>query len=803
MIQPLTKTKEKTECFHCGDNCDDVIEFDEKPFCCNGCKTVYELLNHHDLETYYQLNQSPGTKQNRQKSDFSYLDNSEIASSLLDFESEKTGKITLYLPAIHCSSCIWLLENLPSLFNGVISSQVNFISKKATISFRKDELTLRKLVEIVSSIGYEPRISLEEDRATKKERNPLVIKLAIAGFCFGNSMLISIPTYLDTGFEMTGDIQSLFGLVNIILMLPIIFYSASDYYKSAYLGLRKKQVGIDVPVALGISILFLQTIFEVVTGSGSGYADSLTGLVFFLLIGKWYQNKSYQALSFERTFKSFFPIAVNKVDGENETFVPIENIKVNDCIRIRNGEVIPADGILVDGKAQIDYSFVSGEALPEKVAVGEKIFTGGRQVGASIAIEVIKEVSSGYLTDLWNHADFKRSEESGLQNIINRISGYFTLAILSIALLSAISWAMIDPSQMWKVVTSVMIIACPCALALALPFAYGHALRYLGRNKLYLKNADVVEKIARSRQIVFDKTGTLTKSELLQMEYHGEHMSEEQLKMLKVVCSNSMHPYSKLLSKHLETKIGKQITSADGDRLDKFEEIEGSGLVAYKNGNAIKIGSAKFLGVNTQSLKVKESQVHIAIGGTYKGYYAIKNAYRNGIFGMLDQLKKTFSLYLISGDADSERNQLYPYFKDLKFRQSPEDKFRYAHQLKQHGPTIMIGDGLNDAGALKTADVGIAVTDDVHQFSPACDAIINGTELTRLNQLVGFCQYAFKVVKIALFVSIMYNLVGLYFAVTAQLTPILSAILMPVSSVSVVGLVSLLIKLKADRLLRE
>ena len=578
-MQAPAVVKEKTECFHCGDICDEQIVFDSKSFCCHGCKTVYELLNTHELDTYYQLNQSPGSKQNQPKSDFSYLDNETIVSRLLDFESEKVGKVTLFLPAIHCSSCIWLLENLPSLFPGVISSQVNFIKKKATINFRKDELSLKGLVEIISSIGYEPRISLDDDEGNTKKKNPLVVKLAVAGFCFGNSMLISIPAYLDTGFEMTPEIKSLFGLVNIILMLPVLFYSASDYFKTAYLGLRKKQVGIDVPVALGISILFIQTFYEILSGTGSGYADSLTGLVFFLLIGKWYQNKSYQALSFERTFKSFFPIAVNKLVGQKDEFVPIEEIKVKDRIRIRNGEIIPADGILIDGKARIDYSFVSGESHPERVDVNQKIFAGGRQVGTSIVIEVIKEVSSGYLTELWNHADFKRTEESGLQNIINRISGYFTLAVLLIALTSAVFWVVADHTQIWKVVTSVMIIACPCALALALPFAYGHALRYLGRNKLYLKNADVVEKIARSQQMVFDKTGTLTKGELLQMEYFGTPLSKLEEEYLKVVCSNSMHPYSRLLSKHLsQSENPDEVASVL--ELASFEEFEGKGILA-------------------------------------------------------------------------------------------------------------------------------------------------------------------------------------------------------------------------------
>ncbi|MGB3468615.1 MAG: heavy metal translocating P-type ATPase metal-binding domain-containing protein [Cyclobacteriaceae bacterium] len=796
-----TDTASESICYHCGDKCIDLITEGDKNFCCHGCKTVYELLEAHDLSTYYELNSAPGSSQNLEKTDFSYLENEEIAARLLDFDSESIGRITLFLPSIHCSSCIWLLENLPALFDGLVSSQVNFVKKQASVTFRKEKLTLRQVAELVSKIGYTPIISLDDQREKVKKRNPLVVKLAVAGFCFGNSMLISIPGYLDTGSEITAELRSLFGLVNVVLMLPVLFFAAGDYFKTAFLSLRQKRISIDVPVALGISILFIQTLQEIITGSGSGYADSLTGLVFFLLIGKWYQDKTYQALSFERTFKSFFPIAVNRITIEGDEFVPIEQIRVKDRIRIRNGEVIPADGILLKGNAQIDYSFVTGESLPEKVAPNRKIFAGGRQKGAAIELEVAKEVSSGYLTELWNHTDFKKADESGLQNIINRISGVFTVVILLIAVVASASWALIDSSEMWKVGTSVMIIACPCALALALPFAYGHALRYLGRSKFYLKNAEIIEKIARAEQIVFDKTGTLTQNDSLELSYAGQQLTPIELSILKTACANSMHPYSKLLEKHLVTFTTDDIQPGFDREACEFKETEGKGIVASVNGRAIKIGSAGFLGVSVS--ESKESQVHVAIDGVYKGFFKIKSAYRSGIFSMLERLKKQFKLYLLSGDNSFEKDRLYPYFRQLSFRQSPEDKFLATRKLKREGSLIMIGDGLNDAGALKLADVGVAVTDDIHQFSPACDAIISGSELCRFDELIGFCYYAYQVVKLALVISIGYNLVGLYFAVTAQLTPILSAILMPVSSVSVVGIITLLIRWKASKLLRK
>ncbi|MEL7144860.1 MAG: heavy metal translocating P-type ATPase metal-binding domain-containing protein [Bacteroidota bacterium] len=795
---PETIVNQEISCYHCGENCDETILHQEKYFCCQGCKTVYELIASNDLETYYQLNDAPGVRQNRNNTDFDYLDNEAIAGRLLDFQSGTISRVSLSLPDIHCSSCIWLLENLPTFFPGIVNCQVNFVKKKAAITFRHEVLSFKELVTLISSIGYEPRISLEGDESETK-RDPLVIKLAVAGFCFGNSMLISIPGYLDTGLQLTPGFKMLFAVVNIILMLPILFYAGSDYFKTAFRQLQKRQISIDVPIALGISVLFAQSIFEIVTGDGPGYADSLAGLVFFLLIGKWYQNKTYQALSFERTYKSFFPVAVNKVSPgrsvEEDSFVLLEDLKIGDRIRIRNNEIVPADSVLMEGQALIDYSFVTGESLEEKVGDGSLIYAGGRQKGAAITVQVAKEVSSGYLTDLWNQADFKKAGNQGLKNIIQRISGIFTLAILAIAVITAGVWIMIDPSMVWQTVSSVMIVACPCALALALPFAYGHGLRYLGREQLYLKNADVVEKIARVKQIVFDKTGTLTKPELVQLEWHGTPMTLADQQDLYAVCSNSMHPYSKLLTSHLKSKNEKDLSTSL--QPSQFEEKEGKGILALVNEREVQIGSAAFL--QAEASDQTESTIHVRLGTQYQGFYLVRNAYRSGIFDVLKKLGVNYVMHLISGDNSSERDRLYPYFHSLHFKQSPENKFTFVHQQQKESAVLMIGDGLNDAGALKMSEVGMAVTEDAHQFSPACDAIVSGDKITKLHGFIQFSKRTYDIVKVALALSLLYNLTGLYFAVTGQLTPIISAILMPLSSVSVVGLITLLMRFNAKK----
>ncbi|MEQ8530846.1 MAG: heavy metal translocating P-type ATPase metal-binding domain-containing protein, partial [Imperialibacter sp.] len=367
---PKKPVAEKTYCYHCGDEClFEPILAHEKHFCCEGCKTVYELLQDNGLCDYYELEQTPGLslKQPKSSEAYEFLDEEVISKKLIDFTDGKTTKVTFYIPAIHCSSCLWLLENLPRLERSVISSRVNFVKKELTIAFQQDNVSLRKIVELLASIGYAPLITLEdetkEQRKASSPNRKLYAQLGVAGFCFGNIMLLSFPEYL--GFDGDEDyLKQFVGYLNFLLALPVVFYSAQDYFVSAFKSLRKKFVNIDVPISLGIAALFLRSTYEVFLGGAAGYFDSLAGLLFFLLIGKWFQSKSYDHLSFERNYTSYFPLAVLKwVNGATRN-IPVSDIKKGDILLIRNKELIPADGILISPSASVDYSFVTGESDP-------------------------------------------------------------------------------------------------------------------------------------------------------------------------------------------------------------------------------------------------------------------------------------------------------------------------------------------------------------------------------------------------------------------------------------------------------
>jgi len=777
----------------------ETVLFDNKSFCCEGCKTVYEILNENELCNYYDIDATPGISPPKHLNHkFAYLESIEVNEKLIDFKDQNLSLVTLHLPQIHCSSCIWLLENLYKLNPNINSSRVNFLKKEIKLSFNHHELPLRKLVELLTSIGYEPEINLND--LGEKSKTPidrsLYFKLGVAGFCFGNIMLISLPEYFGLDSIKESTFSNFFGYINFLLAVPVFIYSSSSYFKSAWNGIKRKIVNIDIPISLGILVLFLRSSYEIFSKTGAGYFDSLAGLIFFLLLGRVFQQKTYNLLSFERDYKSYFPIATTKINPQNnEESVPVSELKIGDIILIRNNELIPVDVELIEGNANIDNSFVTGESLPVKKEIGEKIYAGGKQVGQAIQLKVIKELSHSYLTQLWNDEAFSKHSEDQFENITNSISKYFTIIILVIAFASGIYWFSSSLKTAINAFTAVLIIACPCALALSAPFTFGNVLRILGRNKFYLKNASVIELLAKINHIVFDKTGTLTQTSLSKVSYHGKDLSTQNQKHLFAIFRQSSHPLSKII-------FSTFTPTTDLSSISKYDEILGKGMLVETENTHYKIGSSSFLELNTD-LESSATKVHINIDNQYYGYYQIENRYRSNLKATLSQLKSNFKLSLISGDNDSEKENLLTYFgkeDNFLFNQSPNDKLEYIKKLQQDNfSTLMIGDGLNDAGALKQSDVGISISEDVNTFSPACDAILDASVFEKLPVFISYCKKSINVIIASFIISFTYNIVGLIFAVQGLLSPVFAAILMPLSSITVVVFVTLITNIIAHQ----
>ncbi len=779
----------KENCFHCGQEIQkDRIIFDEKEFCCNGCKSVYEILNINNLGNFYELNKNSGIRPDENSTQFDYLDTPEIFEKIVDFSEGSSTVVTFKIPVIHCSSCIWLLESLQDINPSIRYSQVNFTRKTLQISFNQEELPLSELAKFLTNLGYKPVISLEtaEKREDTTDRS-LIIKLAIAGFAFGNAMTFAFPEYLNTGSAEDywfKEFTPFFRFMTFLLSVPVFFYSASDYYKSAWFGLKNKIVNIDVPIVLGIFVLFGRSIYEAVTGYGPGYFDTLCGLLFFMLLGKYFQKQTYSALSYDRDYKSFYPIAVTKVDfGGKQKNILLSEIKIGDRILVRNQEIIPVDAVLINGEGNIDNSFITGESATIPKKPGDKIFAGGKQIGSILELEVIKTVNQSYLTQLWNKEAF-RKEELGLDTLVNKISKYFTFIILGITLFAGIYWYQIDFEKMFQVVSAILIVACPCALALSTPFTMGHIMRILGRNKMYVKDALTIEKMAKIDTLVFDKTGTITYNKKANVSFKGKEISEFDLKNIKSLLKNSNHPLSKSLYDYLDVED-------EYLPIEHFTETPGKGYEALVRGKLYKIGSASFTQQTSVSL---ETAVYLKCEETFLGKFIFKNEYRENMREMAKKLSH-YKIHILSGDNSSEEETLkkiFPNIEGLRFNQSPEDKLEYIKKLQEDGKKVaMLGDGLNDAGALKQSNIGIAIADDTNSFTPSSDVIMNGSVLGKLHDYFSLTKDAMTIVKITFAISLLYNVIGLTIAVIGKMSPLVAAIIMPISSISVVAFTSL------------
>ncbi len=777
-------------CHHCGDEIiGKSVDFDNKHFCCNGCKTVYQLLSESDLSQFYTLEKQAGKRpKNINSSKFLFLDIEEIQKKFIDFEDENNIHTTLFLPEIHCTSCIYLLENIDKIIPEVKSCQVNFTKREANIIFNKS-LKFSELALTLAKIGYEPNFG-NKSEVNKKSTHQFLYKLGIAGFAFGSIMLWTFPEYMGIK-ETNPEIQRFSAFLSFLVSIPVVLFSARDYFISAFKAIRYKSINLDVPISIGITALYLKSCYEVFFHGSTGYMDSFAGFIFFLLIGKWFQGKTYQSLSFDRDYTSYFPVAVTKKDKNNqEQIIEIDQLNPGDVIIIKNQEIIPCDAILQSKEAQIDYSFVSGESLPVAKEKGALIYAGGKLIGKQSEFIVHRKSRRSHLIQLWDKSSSSKNETKQKEE---KISAIFLKGLLFTAALSALAWYFINPYRIIEIVVAVLIVACPCALALSRPFSYGSIMRKLGHNGLYLKNINVIDQLNQTTDIVFDKTGTLTTGSSEDVHFKGHKLSEKEKEFILLATNSSTHPLSRSIVKFL--KNDGVVTNKE---IDDFQEIEGSGIICIIEGNTLKIGKASFVRIQ-QNFDRNEINTHISINGEYLGRFVFQSKFRPGVIDLLNRLTNLYKIHILSGDKDTDKTilqQKVPKLKELHFRQNPIDKLNYIKKLKSNNAKItMVGDGLNDAGALDEAHTGIAVSEDIFRFSPKSDAILDANKIYNLDRLLSISSFTSVIMKSCYTFSILYNFIGLSFAITGNLSPLIAAILMPISSITIVLISNLMARL--------
>jgi len=696
----------------------------------------------------------------------------------------------LFIPEIHCSSCIYLLEQLHKLNTDILSSRVSFQRRELSVTIKKSEDALFAVFNLIHRLGYTPTVADKKKDNELHDSRSLLIKIGITGFCFGNIMLLSIPEYISGRSTIEPEFQRLFNILIILLIIPAMYFGAKDYFSTAWKNLKHKYLSVDVPIILGIGALFIRSMYEIFEVGDPGYLDSLSGFLFFLLIGKWFQSRTYEHLSFDKDFKSFLPLAVLRKIKDVFKPVRVQDLKKGDIIKLRNHEILPVNAQLLDDTAEFDYSFVTGESAAIIKQKKDVLFAGGKLNSHSALFMVNEAVNESYLQDLWKEQDGKY-RSSKLINLIDKVSQRFTITIILIALVGLAYWSLVaEMHKALEIFTAILIVACPCALALAAPFTYGNAGRLLSRIDIYLKNTSVIESLGRVRKIVFDKTGTLTQKNDTEVTYEGQKPDHSTLENIVRIASCSIHPLSKTLVRHLDLDpVAMEIAN--------YREVSGAGIFADIANEHYLIGSHDWMKENGFSgnfrpeQNVGRTRVYVGVDDAILGFYEFSNVYREGILSNVRDIGARYPVSIISGDGNDEeqflRNQL-GIETTIAFDQSPDDKYEYIAGLRRRneGIVMMLGDGINDAKALKESDIGVAITEDTGSFTPNSDIIMHADSLVKLPDLLHYGKDCRNVLYLCLAISLLYNVIGLSFAFSGLLTPFIAAVLMPVSSISVV-----------------
>jgi Cu+-exporting ATPase len=789
-------------CRHCGDPCSsNGIATAEGVFCCRGCEAVFGILQKSGLGEYYACDVAPGISQKHANRldplRFAALDDPSVADRLVSFNDGRMAIAALSVPVIHCASCVWVLEQLWRFDNGITRSEVDLLRRQVRVEYRPGVTTVRRIAEQLSRLGYEPAISADTPPPEAlPARRRLHLQIGIAGFAFGNIMLFSIPRYAN-GAPLDPRFQHLFDALNVLLAMPVLLFSASDYFRAAWNAVRGRTMALEVPVALGLAVLFARSVVDIATGHSEGFLDSFAGLVFFLLLGRLFQQKVFDRIAFDRTFRSFLPLSVRVERADRVDIVPLEHVRAGDCIRIRPHEVVPADSRLLDERGTIDYAFITGEQTPVVVHRGDILRAGGRVSDGAIRLAVLRDVSHSDLASLWNNPVFAKPKSRWLTDVAAGFGAWFTVGAVALAGAGAVAWWP-DAAASASVATAVLIIACPCALTLSAPITLGTAMGLLGSRGFYLKTPSVAFDLSRIDVIAFDKTGTLTGG-VERVVVDARHMSRTAWSRVRALARQSVHPVSRAIA-------GRAIDADSPETLMELRgmrEVPGQGISATVDGVAVAIGTAGFVAAyHGGPVDGTPDRTHI-VAAAERGWVRLTTAIRPGLPAAARALAAIYDVWLLSGDHDRERARWTDVFGTrMRFRQTPQDKLAFVAGARGEGRhVLMIGDGLNDSGALAAADVGVAVSDETACIVPACDAVIAGDRLADLPAFLRYAARARSVVFACFAISLAYNAVGLTLALGGALTPLASAILMPVSSLTIVGLSSGAMRWSAKRIL--
>jgi len=811
----------EVKCNHCHLSFDEkvMIKENELNFCCKGCQGVYHILQDDGLDSFYDKlgNKTIAPPIKLQDDDISKFDTKSFNKNYVKITKDGFSEVDLIIEGIHCAACVWLNEKILHDTKGLIDANINFTTNKAKITWDNDELKLSDIILRIRSIGYNAYAydsSVADEKAIKAKRE-YFIKMMVAVIASMNIMMLSVAKYTGFFTGITPEVMHMIHIGEFLLSTPVLFYSGWVFYKGAYFGLKNKILNMDFLVSSGATLTYIYSLFILFGAKGESYFDSVAMIITFVLVGKYLEvigKKS--AVDTLDKIKSTLPLeATVIINGEDKKQVELNNIRIGDIVEIKAGEKVPVDGKIIKGEASFDESSLTGESIPVFKKIGDSVFSGTINTNNLVQFLVTKDFKNSIFSSIVTLLEDSLNSKPQIQDKANEISRGFTLSILTLSLLTFLVWYFFGLDlgfdyngtnhfeKSFIVAISVIVIACPCALALATPIASLIGISELAKKGLLFKEAKFIESLAKTNTVVFDKTGTLTKGELSVKKASILDDSKDNLDLLYSLVDSSTHPISKSLKKYLlskydlKTKDLKNITNLDAKGM--------SAIYKDEKGNEFKLLGGNLELLANENIKYEfnsQNSIYIfVINNKVVASFELIDQIKDNALDLVKYLKRNnIDVVMLTGDNENVASTVAKELdiKNYYSHQTPISKAQYIKKLKEEGKiVVMVGDGMNDSIALSNSDVSIAMGTSADISMEVSDIILLNSSLSSLEDAFTISKRTYKFIKQNLGISLIYNLITIPFAMFGYVIPLVAALSMSLSSLIVV-LNSLRIKIK-------
>lgn len=742
-----------------------------EPFCCTGCMTVFNVINFKGLEEYYAIKKQSAIYKRRspvenKPQQFSYLDSAEFLADYSYESLTKSPTMEFYLEGIHCLACLWLIEKLPDYLEGVKLCRLDMQRSVVTVSLTENG-TFSQVARELNNLGYKPH-PLKRNQSSQdlknREARKMLLKIGIAGAGAGNIMLYAVSIY--AGAE--GIYAQIFNLLTVIFALPVLFYSATPFYQNAWNALRNRTLSIDIPISGALLLGAASGIYNLLIGVPENFFDSLTALVFLLLLSRYFLNK-IQEEGLTANDLNFFYEGTSVLKKAGDLFIEIhpQFLQVGDVIKVSTNEMIPADGVIVEGKTLVNNSLLTGESKPENVGMGSMVYSGTINLADAILVKVEQIKSESRIGKILKQIENGWIQKSPIVDLTNKISKYFVAAVFLLATILFITlYSQGKTKTAIERSFTLLIITCPCALALATPLTLTRTLSRASKLGIIIKNNEVIEKLSSVKSVFFDKTGTLTYGVLKINTF--SLLKNPQTPLFEVISTlekYSTHPVAHALKEYALTKGVQELHV-----LTDYKEIIGSGVEGVINGHFYEISNGKIF--EDKSLIAEFSlEDHLRRDSRQ----SIQELHSQGIDVSILSGDQASIVESIASEAGIPKDHALA-------KMSPEEKL---DMIEKNPHALMVGDGANDAMALSRSFVSVAVLGSLDISLRSADIYLTTPGISHVPDLISISKETMKVIKRNLVLSLLYNGLSVYAAFAGMISPLIAAIIMPVSSLTV------------------